>query len=96
MNKSELIEAVTNKMKIEHDRAVSKADVEALLNSLTSVTTTALQASDEVVLIGLGKFSTGHRAARKGRNPQTGESIEISAATTAKFTPAKALKDALN
>lgn len=96
MNKSELIEAVTNKMKIEHNRAVNKADVEALLNSLTSVTTAALQTGDEVVLIGLGKFSTGHRAARTGRNPQTGAPLEIAAATTAKFTPAKALKGALN
>ncbi|WP_293266766.1 HU family DNA-binding protein [Neptunomonas sp.] len=96
MKKSELIEAVAQKMKIEHDRAVNKADVEALLDSLTSVTAAALQTGDEVVLIGLGKFSTGHRAARTGRNPQTGEPLKISAATTAKFTPAKALKDALN
>ncbi|SIS88221.1 HU family DNA-binding protein [Neptunomonas antarctica] len=96
MNKSELIEAVTSKMKIEHDRVVNKADVEALLNSLTSVTKTALVAGDEVTLIGLGKFSTGHRAARTGRNPQTGAPLDIAAATTAKFTPAKALKDALN
>jgi DNA-binding protein HU-beta len=96
MRKAELIEAVTKKMKLTHDRAVSKADVEALLDSFTGVVTDTLKIKGEVDLFGFGKFSTSQRAAREGRNPQTGDAITIAASTVAKFRPAKALKDAVN
>ena len=95
MKKSDLIEAVTQKMKVVHDRAVSKKDVEALLESVGEVTKNALKGGGEITLPGLGKFSLSQRAARTGRNPQTGEPIDIPATTVAKFTPAKALKDTL-
>lgn len=96
MKKSDLIEAVTQSMKVMHDRAVSKKDVEALLESVGEVTKNALKDGGEVTLPGLGKLSTTQRAARSGRNPQTGAVIEIPAATVAKFTATKALKEALN
>lgn len=96
MKKSDLIEAVTQSMKVMHDRAVSKKDVEALLESVGEVTKNALKGGGEVTLPGLGKLSTTQRAARSGRNPQTGAVIEIPAATVAKFTATKALKEALN
>jgi len=96
MNKQQIIEAVTEKMKITHDRAVSKADVTALLDSLTSVVTDAIARGDEPMLTGLGKFKLQVKAARNGRNPQTGESLTIAAKNAVKFVPAKQLLDQLN
>ncbi len=96
MNKQQLIAAVTEKMQITHDRAVSKADVTALLDSLTSVVTDAVARGDEPMLTGLGKFKLQVKAARNGRNPQTGESMVIAAKKAVKFVPAKQLLDQLN
>lgn len=96
MNKSQLVDAITAKMTSTHDRAVSKADVYALLSSLDSVVTDELKNGGEVALVGLGKLKVSQKAARTGRNPQTGAAIEIAAKTVVKFTPAKALADAVN
>ncbi len=95
MNKGELIAAITEKMKIVHDRAVSQADVKALLSSVESVVTEELYNGREVAWVGFGKFHAKSRAERTGRNPQTGKPIIIPSAIVPAFSPAKALKDAL-
>lgn len=90
MTKKDLIENVAdmNEMK--------KSDVENVLNVTLDTIKDALEEKETVDLYGFGKFSTSERAARKGRNPATGESIEIAASTQVKFKPAKAFKDAVN
>jgi DNA-binding protein HU-beta len=89
MNKADLIAAVAERSK------TAKAHVEAVIDGLGNVTKDALASGDEVTLPGLGKLSAKTRAARTGRNPSNGEAVEIPAKTVPKFTPAKALKDAL-
>ena len=96
MNKTELVDAITTTMKGTFDRAVSKTDVNALLSSLETVVTDELKKGGEVTLNGLGKLKVAQKAARTGRNPQTGAAIDIPAKTVVKFTPAKALADAVN
>ena len=95
MTKQELIDSITEAMKIRYDRAVSKADVSAFLDSLSDVATVSLKAGEDVMLPGLGKLVVKEKAARAGRNPQTGETIQIAAKRVAAFSPTKALKDAL-
>ncbi|GAB6556101.1 HU family DNA-binding protein [Bacillus cereus] len=89
MNKTELIQAVSEQA------ALSKKDagvaVDAVFNSILE----ALKSGDKVQLIGFGNFETRERAARKGRNPQTGEEIEIAASKVPAFKAGKALKDAV-
>ncbi len=91
MNKAELIEVVA-----EAVDGLSKADatraVDAVLNGINE----ALQKGDQITLVGFGTFKVKHRAARTGRNPRTGESMEISASNSVGFKAGKALKDALN
>lgn len=87
MNKSELV------AKIAKSAELTKAQAEKVLNSFIAETTAALKAGDKVTLVGFGTFSAVTRAARTGRNPQTGTSIKIAAKTNGKFTPGKALKD---
>lgn len=90
MNKTEIIEAVAQKTglkKQDCDRAVA-ATLEAI--------TEALAAGDKVQLMGFGSFEVKDRAARTGRNPQTGEPVEIEAYRTAQFHPGKGLKDAVS
>lgn len=87
MNKNELV------AKIAESAELTKAQAEKALNSFISETTAALKAGDKVTLVGFGTFSAVTRAARTGRNPQTGKSIKIDAKTNGKFTPGKALKD---
>ena len=96
MKKDELILAIAEEMHVAHDRSVSKADIDAFITAFGHVTSQALADKDDVTLPGVGKLSTGQRAERQGRNPKTGEAITIPAATVAKFTPAKSLKDLLN
>ena len=91
MNKAELIAALQN-----HSGLANKKDIEAVLEGLSAVITETLKAGDDVTLIGLGKFSAQAKPERQGRNPRTGEALTISASNSAKFTVAKALKDALN
>lgn len=89
MNKSELIE------KIAGAADLSKADAERALNATTETITKALKKGENVQLIGFGSFSVVKRSARKGRNPQTGETIKIKASKAPKFTPGKAFKEAI-
>ena len=96
MKKAELIEKIQSQMQLIDDRAVSKADVESLLRSLETTVQDNLRNGGELTLPGIGKLSVGERAARTGRNPQTGEAIQIAAAKTIKFKALKVLKDAVN
>jgi len=90
VNKSELIEAVAASADIP--KAAAGRAVDAMVEAVTG----ALQAEDQVVLVGFGTFSVKDRAARTGRNPQTGEPIQIAAAKIPSFKAGKALKDAVN
>lgn len=76
--------------------ALSAADVKRVLSSFEHVATAAFQAGKEVTLPGIGKFKVAQRAARTGRNPQTGEAIAIAAKNVVKFSVSKPLSDALN
>lgn len=90
MNKSELIDAIAESADI------SKAAAGRALDAVISSVTGALKNGEQVVLVGFGTFSVKERAARTGRNPQTGEPIEIAAARIPGFKAGKALKDAVN
>ena len=90
MNKSELIDAVAAAADI------SKAKAAQAVDGMTSAVTKALSSGDQVTLVGFGTFSVRERAARTGRNPQTGETIQIAAANIPSFKAGKALKDAVN
>ncbi|OUS32353.1 DNA-binding protein HU [Gammaproteobacteria bacterium 45_16_T64] len=90
MNKSELIDAVAASADIPKAQAGRALD--AVLESVTG----ALTKGEQVVLVGFGTFSVKERAARTGRNPQTGDPIDIPAATIPSFKAGKALKDAVN
>ena len=90
MNKQELVEAIA------HSTKCSKKDVEAVLKSFTDNVTKELKKKGKVQLVGFGTFETTKRAAREGRNPQTGATMKIPAAYAPKFKAGKALKDAVN
>lgn len=90
MNKSELIDAVAESADI------SKAAAGRAVDGVVEAITAALKAEDQVTLIGFGTFMVRERAARTGRNPRTGETIQINAAKTPAFKAGKALKDAVN
>lgn len=93
MNHAELVSAIHAEVQL--DRALSKADVAAVLDSLGKVATGQLASGNEVSLNGLGKLSIKERAARTGRNPKTGEAIQISAKTVVNFSASKALREAV-
>jgi len=88
--KAELLNAVSDKA------SVSKTDAEAVLNAFFDTCTTSAKAGDKVSWAGFGSFSSTQRAARIGRNPRTGEAVQIKASTAMKFSAAKGLKEALN
>ena len=90
MNKSELVEHIA----LNAD--ISKADAERALDAVTQAVKNTLKKSGSVALVGFGTFTVTKRAARNGRNPRTGDTIKIKASKAAKFTPGKALKEALN
>lgn len=90
MNKQELIDAVAAKVDM------SKSAIEETVNTVVGTISKEVTAGNTVQLVGFGSFSRGKRAARTGRNPQTGEAIEIAAAKTVKFSAGKAFKDAVN
>lgn len=90
MNKRELVDAMAAKAGIE------KTSAEAALDALVDAITTALADGDKVTVAGFGTFEVRQRSARSGRNPQTGEPMEIAASKGAGFKPAAALKSAVN
>ena len=90
MNKTEFIAAVAEKAEI------SKKDSEKALKAFVDVVAEQLKAGDKVQLVGFGTFEVSERAAREGRNPQTGETMKIEASKSPKFKAGKALKDAIN
>lgn len=90
MNKTELVAAMA-----EH-ADMTKKDVEKVLTAFTEVVTSELKAGGKVQLVGFGTFEVSERAAREGRNPQTGEPMKIEAAKAPKFKAGKALKDEVN
>ena len=90
MNKTELVAAVAERAEI------SKKDSEKALKAFVDVVTEQLKADDKVQLVGFGTFEVSKRAAREGRNPQTGETMTIAASKTPKFKAGKALKDLVN
>lgn len=89
MNKTELIATMADKAEI------SKKDAEKALVAFTNIVSDALVDGDRVAITGFGTFETVERAARTGRNPKTGESIQIAASKTPKFKAGKVLKDAV-
>lgn len=90
MNKTELVAAVAEQGE------VSKKDAEKVLKAFVDVVTEELKKGEKVQLVGFGTFEVSERAAREGRNPQTGETMKIEACKAPKFKAGKALKDALN
>ena len=90
MNKQELIDNIASSADI------TKAAAARALDSVIDSVTNSLKKDDSVVLVGFGTFSVRSRAARTGRNPQTGEEIQIKAAKVPAFKAGKALKDAVN
>ncbi len=90
MNKAELIDAMAA------ESGLSKADAKRALDAFCDTTTKALKKGDRVALVGFGSFSTSKRAARKGRNPQTGKEIKIAAKTVVKFKAGADLSGKVN
>ena len=90
MNKSQLID------KIAAGADISKAAAGRALDAVIASVTDSLKAGDDVALVGFGTFTVRERAARTGRNPQTGKEIKIAAAKVPAFRAGKALKDAVN
>ena len=90
MNKTELVAAMAK------DTNLSKKDVEAVLKSFIDVVTDELKKGEKIQLVGFGTFEVSTRAAREGRNPQTGKTMKIAACKAPKFKAGKALKDAVN
>ena len=90
MNKTDLADAVAQATD------TSKADAANAVDAVLDTITDALKSGDGVQLIGFGNFSVADRAARQGRNPRTGEAIQIAASKQPKFKAGKALKDAVN
>ncbi|MBU1420125.1 MAG: HU family DNA-binding protein [Proteobacteria bacterium] len=90
MNKGELIE------KVATDCNISKTVADQALNSVLAAITGAVATGDKVTLVGFGTFSVSERAAREGRNPQTGKTIQIPAKKIVKFKAGKKLADAAN
>ncbi|MEE1102225.1 MAG: HU family DNA-binding protein [Agathobacter sp.] len=90
MNKAELVAAMAEKT------GLSKKDAEAALKAFTDIVAEELKKGEKIQLVGFGTFEVSERAARTGRNPQTGEEMTIAASKSPKFKAGKALKDSLN
>lgn len=90
MNKTELIAAIADQAE------VSKKDAEKVLKAFTDVVAEELKNGGKVQLVGFGTFEVSERAAREGRNPLTGEAMQIAASKSPKFKAGKALKDMMN
>lgn len=89
MNKGQLIEQVAQKA------GLTKAAAEKAINAYNETVADALANGEEVAILGFGSFKVAERSAREGRNPATGETIQIPATKVAKFVPGKKLKDAI-
>ena len=90
MNKAELVEAVASAANL------SKADAGRAVDAVVGSIASSLSNGEQVAVVGFGTFSVKHRAARAGRNPRTGEAIQIQASNVPGFKAGKALKDAVN
>ena len=90
MNKTELVAAMAEQTNL------SKKDAEKALAAFTDVVADTLKNGDKIQLVGFGTFEVSERAAREGRNPQTGETMKIAASKAPKFKAGKALKDMIN
>ena len=90
MNKAELVEAMAAESKL------TKADARKALDAFITATSKSLKKGDRVALVGFGSFSVAKRAARKGRNPQTGKEIKIAAKKVVKFKAGAELAEAVN
>lgn len=90
MNKTELVAAIAEQAEI------SKKDAEKAVKAFIDVVTDELKKDEKVQLVGFGTFEVSKRAAREGRNPQTGKTMKIKACKAPKFKAGKALKDAVN
>ena len=90
MNKTELVAAVAEQADI------SKKDAEKVLKAFVDVVTEEMKKGGKIQLVGFGTFEVSERAAREGRNPQTGKTMKIEACKAPKFKAGKALKDAVN
>ena len=90
MNKTELVAAIAE------DAGLSKKDAEKALKAFTDAVTAELKKKGKVQLVGFGTFEVSKRAARTGRNPQTGAEMKIPASKAPKFKAGKALKDSIN
>ena len=90
MNKTELVAAISEKTEL------TKKDSEKALKALIDVVAEELKKGEKVQLVGFGTFEVSERAAREGRNPQTGETMKIEASKAPKFKAGKAFKDAVN
>ena len=92
MNKAEFIDAIAKKSGVE----ISKAKLQLIVDAALQTIVGNVAKGNPIALIGFGTFSQGKRAARTGRNPQTGDTIKIPAAKTVKFSAGKAFKNAVN
>jgi DNA-binding protein HU-beta len=90
MNKTELVAAMAEQT------GLTKKDAEAALKAFTDTVSKQLKKGDKVQLVGFGTFEVTKRAAREGRNPQTGKAMKIKASKAPKFKAGKALKDLIN
>ena len=90
MNKGELVSSIADKA------GITQSQAEAALSGTLETIQEALKSGDSVSLVGFGTFSVNKRDAREGRNPRTGETIQIAAKNVAKFKPGKKLSDSLN
>ena len=90
MNRMELVAAIAEKSEL------SKKDAEKALKAFTDVVAEELKKGEQIQLVGFGTFKVSERAAREGRNPQTGETMKIEASKAPKFKAGKALKDLVN
>ena len=90
MNKAQLVDAMASRA------GLSKADAKKALEEFVGATTDAMKGGDRVAMVGFGTFSISERAARKGRNPQTGATIDIAAKRVPKFSAGAELKKAVD
>jgi len=90
MTKAELVSSISA------ETGLSKIKSNEILNNITSIISNVLKTGDKVTLVGFGTFTTSERSARRGRNPKTGEIIDIAAKRVAKFKPSSGLNETIN